>query len=181
MKRGTKPNAYSQHHARSIRQVSDDLAKELKILQSTYTERETSISVLIFSQLLVFLPFAMIRNIAKLSLTALIADVFILIGIIYIGWNEISVIAEHGIAPVRWFNEKDFPLLIGYVWAVYLSCLGDSEFPRTAVFSFEGVGLVIPITDAMREPRKFPNVLTGVMFFLIGMPISNPIMNSAHQ
>jgi hypothetical protein len=29
---------------------------------------------------------------------------------------------------------------------------------------------IIPITDAMREPRKFPKVLTGVMLFLIGMP-----------
>jgi len=39
--------------------------------------------------------------------------------------------------------------------------------PSTAVFSFEGIGLIIPITDSMREPRKFPGVLTGVMFFLI--------------
>ena len=27
---------------------------------------------------------------------------------------------------------------------------------------------VIPITDAMKEPRKFPKVLTGVMLFLMG-------------
>ena len=33
----------------------------------------------------------------------------------------------------------------------------------TAVFAFEGVGLVIPITEAMREPEKFPKVLTWVM------------------
>lgn len=39
---------------------------------------------------------------------------------------------------------------------------------RTAVFSFEGIGLIIPITDAMREPHKFPKVLTGVMIFLTG-------------
>lgn len=39
---------------------------------------------------------------------------------------------------------------------------------RTAVFSFEGIGLVIPITDAMKEPRKFPKAITGVMFFLTG-------------
>lgn len=38
----------------------------------------------------------------------------------------------------------------------------------TAVFSFEGIGLVIPITDAMKEPRKFPKVLSGVMLFLMG-------------
>lgn len=55
------------------------------------------------------------------------------------------------------------------------------------MFSFEGIGLVcsfsivngytctnlvfssqiIPITDGMREPHKFPAVLTGVMLFLI--------------
>ena len=34
---------------------------------------------------------------------------------------------------------------------------------RTAVFAFEGVGLVIPITEAMKEPEKFPRVLTGCM------------------
>lgn len=28
---------------------------------------------------------------------------------------------------------------------------------------------VIPITDAMREPHKFPKVLTGVMAGLLGM------------
>ena len=35
---------------------------------------------LIFGQLIVFLPLAMIRNLAKLSGTALVADVFILLG-----------------------------------------------------------------------------------------------------
>jgi hypothetical protein len=62
----------------------------------------------------------------------------------------------------------------------------------TAVFSFEGIGLVrvtpyanfvdvnhiqrqvIPITDAMREPHKFPAVLTGVMAFLTGMAYHLP-------
>jgi proton-coupled amino acid transporter len=73
------------------------------------------VQILIFGQVVVFLPLALIRNLAKLSVTALIADVFILVGIIYIGWNEIAVIAERGVAPIRWFNEKDFPLLIGSV------------------------------------------------------------------
>lgn len=35
------------------------------------------------------------------------------------------------------------------------------------MFSFEGIGLVIPITDSMREPHKFPAVLSGVMIFLL--------------
>jgi len=36
----------------------------------------------------------------------------------------------------------------------------------TAVFSFEGVGLVIPITEAMKEPERFPAVLSAVMVFV---------------
>ena len=101
---------------------------------------------LILAQLVVFLPLAMIRNIQKLSGTALIADAFILFGLFYIFSNEISLIGREGIADVVLFNSKDFPLLIG-----------------TAVFSFEGIGLVIPITESMADPHKFPKVLTGVM------------------
>lgn len=31
------------------------------------------------------------------------------------------------------------------------------------MFSFEGIGLVIPITESMKDPHKFPKVLSGVM------------------
>ncbi|KAF5359481.1 hypothetical protein D9756_003272 [Leucocoprinus leucothites] len=108
-----------------------------------------SVQVFIYLQLIIFLPFALIRDIAKLSTAALIADVFIFAGLIYIFGSEISLVAQRGIGEVKMFNPTDFPLFIG-----------------TAVFSFEGIGLVVPITDAMKEPQKFPKVLTGVMFFL---------------
>jgi proton-coupled amino acid transporter len=67
--------------------------------------------------------------------------------VIYIGGNETAVLAKRGVAEVQLFNKDSFPLLIG-----------------TAVFAFEGIGLVIPITESMREPQKFPRALTGVMF-----------------
>jgi len=104
----------------------------------------------ILMQLIIFLPLALVRDIAKLSSAALIADAFILVGLIYIFGSEFMILAQDGTADVKLFNSKDFPLFIG-----------------TAVFSFEGIGLIIPITDAMREPHKFPAVLTGVMFFLM--------------
>lgn len=88
----------------------------------------------------------MVRRIQKLSSTALVADVFILLGIIYIFGNEIAAINTRGLADVALFNSKNYPLLVG-----------------TAVFSFEGIGLVIPVTEAMKEPTKFPKVLSGVM------------------
>lgn len=108
------------------------------------------VQYLIVMQLVIFLPMALIRNLAKLSTTALVADVFILAGLIYIFGSEFGFIAQRGIAKVELFNPKDFPLLIG-----------------TAAFSFEGIGLIIPITDSMREPHKFPRVLSGVMIFLL--------------
>ncbi|KAG6827742.1 hypothetical protein H0H92_010588 [Tricholoma furcatifolium] len=103
----------------------------------------------ILLQLIIFLPLALVRDIAKLSTTALVADVFILAGLVYIFSSEISIVSSRGPADVKMFNPKDFPLFIG-----------------TAVFSFEGIGLVIPITDSMREPHRFPAVLTGVMAFV---------------
>ncbi|GAA5872046.1 hypothetical protein JCM3774_006591 [Rhodotorula dairenensis] len=105
-----------------------------------------SVALLITAQTVIFLPFALIRNIQKLSGTALVADVFIVIGLIYIFGNEIALLSKRGIADVELFNSKDFPLLIG-----------------TAVFAFEGIGLILPVAESMREPQKFPRVLTGVM------------------
>ncbi|KAJ7193931.1 vacuolar amino acid transporter 4 [Mycena pura] len=116
------------------------------VMGLTHCVRLVPIQYLIVAQLVVFLPLALIRDLAKLSSTALIGDAFILIGLVYIFGSEISLIRERGIADIQLFNPKDFSLFVG-----------------VAVFSFEGIGMVIPVTDAMREPRKFPQVLTGVM------------------
>ncbi|KAK0521237.1 hypothetical protein OC835_006951 [Tilletia horrida] len=116
------------------------------ILGVTHCKTLVPIAYLVFGQCIVFLPLSLIRRIAKLSGTALIANISILVGIIYLFQFEIRQVATHGLANVKMFNSKSFPLLIG-----------------TAVFTFEGVGLVIPITEAMREPERFPGVLTSVM------------------
>ncbi|KAE9398833.1 hypothetical protein BT96DRAFT_939884 [Gymnopus androsaceus JB14] len=105
---------------------------------------------LIVIQSLIFLPLSLIRDIVKLSTTALVADFFILLGLVYIFGSEISLVAERGIRPVALYNPRDASLFVG-----------------TAVFSFEGIGLIVPIVDAMKEPRKFEGVLTGVMAGLV--------------
>ena len=75
--------------------------------------RVIPIKYLIFLQLIIILPSSLVRNIARLSTAALVADVFILAGLVYIFGSEISLIAHRGMAPVELFNPKDFPLLIG--------------------------------------------------------------------
>ncbi|KAF9904264.1 neutral amino acid transporter [Linnemannia zychae] len=102
--------------------------------------------VFVLVQLVIFIPLALIRNIARLSFTAVVADVFICFGLIYMYYFDIFTLATNGLSDVVLFNPKDFALFIG-----------------TAVFTFEGIGLIIPITESMKEPEKFPKVLTGVM------------------
>lgn len=81
------------------------------------TNCASSLSVLFFIlvQLVIFLPLGLVRNLAKLSTAALVADVFIFAGLFYIFGSEISIISKQGIAEVQMFNPRDFPLFIGYV------------------------------------------------------------------
>lgn len=85
------------------------------ILAVTNCRTFVPIQYLIFAQTIVLLPLSLVRNLAKLSGTALIADAFILIGLVYIASNEFAVISKEGVAEVMLFNPKNFPLLIGYV------------------------------------------------------------------
>lgn len=124
------------------------VAENMQALILSLTQCRTLVShaTLIVFQAIVFLPLSLVRKIAKLSSTALIADVFILAGVVYLFYYEIGTLATDGMAQVAMFNSKSFPLFIG-----------------TAVFTFEGVGLVIPITESMKEPQKFPKTLSWVM------------------
>ncbi|GAA95552.1 uncharacterized protein L969DRAFT_85241 [Mixia osmundae IAM 14324] len=126
-------------------------AQNLQAFVQAVTDCRTLISIPAFiaMQLVIFIPFALVRNLQKLSGTALLADAFILVGVIYIFGNEINILARHGIADVVLFNSDSFTLMIG-----------------TAVFAFEGIGLIIPITESMKEPERFPAVLSCVMVFL---------------
>jgi solute carrier family 36 (proton-coupled amino acid transporter) len=93
---------------------------------------------------------AMFRDISKLSGTALIADLFIMLGLCVLYYFDIVTLASNGIADIALLNSQDFVLFLG-----------------TAAFAFEGIGLVIPIQESMIRPEKFKFVLTAVMIILI--------------
>ncbi|KAG1051084.1 hypothetical protein G6F43_006687 [Rhizopus delemar] len=108
--------------------------------------------------LAVVIPICWVRKIARLSYVAIVADIFIAFGLICILYFTSSQIAQHGVGHnLIMVNNQDFALMIG-----------------TAVFSFEGIGMVVPVVEGMREPEKFPRVLTvgiiicTVVFTLIG-------------
>ncbi|KAI8381476.1 transmembrane amino acid transporter protein-domain-containing protein [Radiomyces spectabilis] len=111
--------------------------------------------LLILAQSFAFIPLAMIRKIQRLSVFALIADVFIVIGLSYIVFYDVREMVTVGIADVAWWNPNYFPLFLG-----------------TAAFTFEGIGLVIPITESMKEPQQFPRVLRRALFVITLLFIS---------
>ena len=83
------------------------------VLAITNCAKLLGIQYFILLQMIIFLPLALVRNLAKLSTTALVADAFILAGLIYIFGSEAAIMARNGPAHVELFNSKDWPLLIG--------------------------------------------------------------------
>ncbi|KAF9874224.1 transmembrane amino acid transporter [Colletotrichum karsti] len=107
-------------------------------------------TALIALQAVIFVPLAFIRNISKLGPAALLADVFIVLGVGYIWWYDISALATRGMDPsVRLFNPASYTLTIG-----------------ASIFTFEGIGLIIPIQASMKKPEHFEKLLAGVMLLI---------------
>jgi proton-coupled amino acid transporter len=108
------------------------------------------IKYMILMQMVIFLPLSLYRNINNIQKLALIADVFILLGLVYLYYFDIlTLVGNGGVADIENFNKESWTLFIG-----------------TAIFTFEGIGLIIPIQSGMKNPKKFPNVLGGVMIII---------------
>ncbi|KAI1809279.1 transmembrane amino acid transporter protein-domain-containing protein [Poronia punctata] len=126
-------------------------AENLQAFVLAVTDCSTHIKItwFIFMQMLIFLPFSLFRDIGKLGFTALIADAFIIIGLAYLFYYDILTLDTKGLADITLFNKKDWTLFIG-----------------TAIFTFEGIGLIIPIQESMRNPTKFPKVMFTSMIIM---------------
>lgn len=126
-------------------------AQNLQAFIHAVSDCKTSIGIplLILMQMVIFLPFSLLRDIGKLGFTALIADAFILIGLAYLFYYDVLTLYANGLADIIMFNDKDWTLFIG-----------------TAIFTFEGIGLVLPIQESMKHPQKFPRVLFLVMIII---------------
>ncbi|KAJ3325387.1 neutral amino acid transporter [Boothiomyces sp. JEL0866] len=106
----------------------------------------------ILLQLLLYIPLAWVRRIKNFGITSLIADVFILLGLGYIFVYDLILIGERGVQNVPWVNLQSFPLFIG-----------------TAMFAFEGICLMLPIAESMKQPERFNHVLTYGMMVIGGV------------
>lgn len=120
------------------------------VLAVTNCKTNISIGLMILMQMVVFLPLSLYRNINHIQKLALLADVFILLGLVYLYYFDLyTIVDQGGISDIAAFNPKSWTLFIG-----------------TAIFTFEGIGLIIPIQTGMKDPKKFPKVLGGVMIII---------------
>ncbi|OLY83111.1 Vacuolar amino acid transporter 3 [Smittium mucronatum] len=133
------------------------VATNTRFLFNTFTEcrMDYPLSFWILIQFLIYIPMSMVRKIKNFSILALVADVFIVMGLGYLFYYDGRVLIKNGISDIKMFNPVSFPLLIG-----------------TAVFSFEGIGLVVPVVDSMKTPSDFPKVLSLTVFVSAALFIS---------
>lgn len=129
--------------------AAENLASFLDAVTSS-PKAPLSGKALIAIQLVVLVPLALIRNISKLGPAALLADIFILFGLVYIWYYDIATLASQGLHPtVELFNPHDYTLTVG-----------------SAIFTFEGIGLLLPIQSSMAQPEKFSRLLYIVMVII---------------
>lgn len=126
------------------------VSKNFKQIIDRLLGDEYSIGCFIIIQFLIFVPISFTRNISKLGACALIADIFIFLGLIYIYFQSSHKLIVDGIADnLIMFNSNNWTLFIG-----------------TAVFTYEGIGLLIPIQESMKYPENFNKLLFIVMIIV---------------
>lgn len=118
---------------------------------------------LMLFQLILYLPFGLITDISKFSLATLVSNILILggLGIVF----TLCCITLSNKSSTEIFNHIN----LGF------NPNGWSFFVGTAIFAFEGIGLIIPVQDSMRTPEKFPLILglvilsSGILFLSIAV------------
>ncbi|CAE8624494.1 unnamed protein product [Polarella glacialis] len=119
----------------------------------TQGEACPSKGVMCTGALLLLLPFAYLKSLQVLTVPVLMSNVVLLCGIAYIYFCFVGQIGAHGTASgIVAFNWAELPVFFG-----------------CAVFSFEGIGLILPIHAAMQDASHFPPLLRKAMMILAAL------------
>ncbi|XP_044310224.1 proton-coupled amino acid transporter 1-like [Varanus komodoensis] len=116
--------------------TNDCSANETAIMAPTMSSQLYILSLLPFVVLLVF-----IQNLKILSIFSMLANILMLCSLIMIFQYIVRDIPDPSHLPMvaPW---KTFPLFFG-----------------TAIFAFEGIGVVLPLENKMKNPQHFPIIL----------------------
>eukprot|EP00736_Rhodelphis_marinus_P001903 Rmarinus@m.2733 len=145
--------AYIIFVAQHVAEVVDSMsAGEIKL----------SYAWLIWLQVPLLVPLVWIRKVQRLAPTTFLGNFLIMFVIAYITYRAFLQFAAGESPPITAFNDRYFSLFIG-----------------TAVYTFEGVGMVIPIHQSMKEKEKFPLVLRWTLVGVCVLFVSFSALNYA--
>ncbi|CCK71982.1 Avt4p KNAG_0I01970 [Huiozyma naganishii CBS 8797] len=127
-------------------------AKNLSaFVENVFHVSDINLPMIMLFQLVVYVPLSFVRNISKLSLPSLVANFFIMAGLVIVLFFTAKQL----------FIDSGMKVAEGIIFGVNHERW--SLFIGTAIFAFEGIGLIIPVQDTMRHPEKFPLVLKLVI------------------
>lgn len=124
-------------------------AENLRAVVMSLTMDRTNwpIWAFIFFQFLVILPVSFLRQINALKKPTFYANIFIAGSLFCVYYYDFLSLSQNGPGPnITMFNSDHWSLFVG-----------------TAIFTFEGIGLIIPVQSDMKEPERFPGLLKIVM------------------
>eukprot|EP00835_Amoeboradix_gromovi_P006963 NODE_963_length_2727_cov_0.218798.p1 type:complete len:427 gc:universal NODE_963_length_2727_cov_0.218798:622-1902(+) len=107
---------------------------------------------LVMAQLIIYIPLVLIRQMKNFANVALVGNIAIFLSIIYVLWNDIKHASER---PLEWKMTSSLSSIV--------------LFYGIAISAFEGIGLVVPVRQAMANPDRFAWCLKICMIFLTVM------------
>ena len=76
----------------------------------------------------------------------------ILLGVLTVIYFDFKVLSTGTVASIKAFASSGAPQMVG-----------------TVVFSFEGIGLILPVQSSMQNPKQFPKLLAYVVTIIAGL------------
>lgn len=106
--------------------------------------------VFVLLQIAILMPASLLRHFETLQQFATPGNILVMLAIAGVYYYNAQQLVEFGPAPdLVMFNSDTWSLFIG-----------------TAIFTFEGIGLLLPIKERMEKPGQFKGVLTIVMIII---------------
>jgi proton-coupled amino acid transporter len=131
--------------------TSKNLREVIHQLGNCTDKYDYSASTLIWIVAPLLIPSMFVRQLSKFAVYILIADFFIVAGLLYLYASDVSILSNSGVGP----------------GIIQFDGLGFWSLLATAIYALEGTSFVLPIEHAMENKQNFHRV-TYISGFAIG-------------